>query len=772
MKIDSAPWRFQETQVFLMDVEKNALIHAALDKAPQGVIITSGVDNKVVFINPVMAELMGVEQEILLGRTLTEGFFNAGGKMFYPEKAPYNTSLLKGPDQCGPDNQWVARDIFVIIKPPGGSRVWALMSTSCVYDEQRKTKALISIVHDITRRKHEIERLDYAMTASVDGLWDWDTGREEGYLSPRYYEMLGYRLGEFPPTLKAWQEMLHPDDREQALAKFNGIVNGTSETYNSEYRLRTRNGSYRWFRSRGMRVDEGQGQASVRIVGTHLDITREREMEEELYNSRENLQAELTAQTLDLQNTNRKLESILDSSSESIWVIDGDGTVARINRKSETLLNIRAEEVVGKHYKELVSSGIVDLSVTRKAFQTRRTVTMMQKALRTGRSLLVTSTPVFDDEGNISMVIVNERDLTQLNRLQQELEQVRGETDRIREAMTALNLKELRDQEIIAKSKEMQEVLVAALKLSRINVSTILILGESGTGKGLLAKFIHMKSLNKKGPFVQINCAALPETLLEAELFGYEKGAFTGARDQGKIGLFEMAQGGTLFLDELGELSQSVQAKLLKCLEDKEVFHLGGLKPIKINCTVIAATNVDLVDQVNHKRFRQDLYFRLNTFTLTLPPLRRRPEDILELTMFFLDKYNKAYGMERRISSQGLERLQAYPFPGNVRELENAIKKSVVMSETNLMETVLDSGTTAMNPRGVAMASHTSPGEGKQNFERMVMDFEKDILTRTISHCTTTRAIASHLGMTQSQVMRKLKKHGLSTMLKAKKRMK
>ncbi len=758
-----------------MDVEKNALIHAAVDKAPQGIIITSGVDNTVVFINPVMADLMGVLREDLLGKTLAQGFFNVGGKMFYPEKTPYNTSLLKSPGPSGPDspdNHWVARDIFVIIKPLQGKKIWALMSTSCVSDENRKTTLLISIIHDITERKHEIERLDYAMTASVDGLWDWDTGSEEGYLSPRYYEMLGFRVGEFPPTLKAWEEMLHPDDRKDALAKFDEVVNGSCDTYCSEYRLRTSNGSYRWFRSRGMRVGEREGQGSVRVVGTHLDITREREMEAELYNSRENLQAELKAQTLDLQNTNQKLESILDSSSESIWVIDGDGTVVRINRKSETLLNIRAEEVVGKHYKALVSSGIVDLSVTRKAFQTRRTVTMMQKALRTGRSLLVTSTPVFDDEGKISMVIVNERDLTQLNRLQQELEQVRGETDRIREAMTALNLKELRDQEIIAGSKEMQEVLVAALKLSRIHVSTILILGESGTGKGLLAKFIHMNSLNKKGPFVQINCAALPETLLEAELFGYEKGAFTGARDQGKIGLFEMAQGGTLFLDELGELSQMVQAKLLKCLEDKEVFHLGGLKPIKINCTVIAATNVDLVDQVNHKRFRQDLYFRLNTFTLTLPPLRRRPEDILELTMFFLEKYNNEYGMERRISSRGLERLQSYPFPGNVRELKNAIKKSVVMSETNLMDTVLDATTAAMTPRGGAMAYPVSPEDGKQSFDEMVMAFEKELLIRTISHCTTTRAIASHLGMTQSQVMRKLKKHDLSKVLKANKRMK
>ncbi len=752
-------------------MKNNELIHAAVDQAPQGIIITSTLDNTVIFANPAMEELLGVSRKNLVGKTFTQGFFKKGGKIFYPEKKPYSTLIAPKRNELGSKYRLLARNIFATILQPGGKKLWTLINTASVLDHHHKMVAMISIVHDITARKHEIDRLDYAMTASVDGMWDWDLTKSKGYLSPRYYEMLGFENEGFPPTLEMWEAMLHPDDRADAIARFNDAVNNTCKAYESRYRLKTKTGQYRWFCARGIVVEKKEGNKATRIVGTHMDITREREMEAALYHSREVLQAELETQTLDLKNTNQKLESILDSSSESIWVIEGDGTVSRINRKSEALLDIRAEEVVGKHYKALISSGVVDVSVTRKAFQTGRPVTMMQKALRTDRSLLVTSTPVFDGDGNISMVIVNERDLTQLNQLQQKLEQARGESKRIKEALTALNLKELREQEIIAESKEMQDVLVAALKLSKISVSTILILGESGTGKGLLAKFIHSNSLNKKGPFVQINCAALPETLLEAELFGYEKGAFTGARDQGKIGLFEMAQGGTLFLDELGELSQSVQAKLLKCLEDKEIIHLGGLNPIKIDCTVIAATNVDLVDQVNRKNFRQDLFFRLNTFTLTLPPLRKRPEDILELSMFFLEKYNKAYGMGRRISPKGLATLQSYPFPGNIRELKNAIKKSVVMSETNLMDTILDDSASAMTPRGLARKYPVDPDNSQQNFDAMVMDFEREILTRTMETCKTTRAIASHLRMTQSQVMRKLKKHDLSKVLKDKKRM-
>ena len=541
------------------------------------------------------------------------------------------------------------------------------------------------------------------------------------------------------------------------------------------------------------------------MVSTLRDITHRKKEEESLQKSNIRLKEEVRTHTIDLEKANRRLESILDNSSESIWVIDADGTVERINRKSEELLAIRPKDVVGKHYLELVNNDIVDQSVTLQAFNERRQVSMMQQALKTGRSLLVTSTPVFDQNGDISMMVVNERDLTQLNDLQSELDQVKNESDRMREALTELNLKELREQSVIAESKEMQQVIATALKLASLNISTILITGESGTGKGLLAKFIHdscygqkkkkgkkrekeengvtrkindadSNPKNQPAPFVQINCAALPETLLEAELFGYEKGAFTGAKDKGKMGLFEMAQGGTLFLDELGELSLPVQAKLLKCLEDKEIMHLGGLTPIKIDCTVIAATNVNLPEQVRQKEFRQDLFFRLNTFTLSLPPLRSRPEDILELALFFLKKYNHTYNMQRRLSSKAIEALQRYPFPGNVRELKNLIKKTVVMSDSDLLDDFQDisphenRASQSRVERRSREPLHVDTTPIGESFDEMVGNFEKEILTKAMEQCTTTRAIAAYLNMTQSQVMRKIKKHKLSDQLKRNRR--
>jgi len=477
----------------------------------------------------------------------------------------------------------------------------------------------------------------------------------------------------------------------------------------------------------------------------------------EVRKSHDFLEKEVKKQTRDLIEANRKLETVLNTSSDSIWVCDGEGTVLSINRASERLLHVNAEDVVGKNVTSLVGQGLMDRSVTMEVIATRRQVSMMQYVAKTKKSILVTGTPVIADDGTISMVIINERDLTRLNELREELQRTRNVSNTYKQELTELNLLELRQQEIIAKSKEMQQVLTTAMKLANLNVSTILVMGESGTGKGLLTKFIHARGKRKNGPFVQINCAALPESLLEAELFGYEKGAFTGAREQGKAGLFEMAEGGTLFLDEIGELALPLQAKLLKCLEEKEIMRLGGLKPIKIQCTIIAATNINLSRNVRNKTFRKDLFFRLNTFTIHMPSLRKRPEDIFEMVHFFLAKYQKAYGVKRRISSRAMDRLLSYKFPGNARELKNTIKKAVVMSEKELIDEFIE-GDVRPDRNGF----RPEPALVRGDMNRQVLDFEKNLLIQGLEICKTTRSLAAHLGISQSAVVRKLKKYKLT----------
>jgi len=609
------------------------------------------------------------------------------------------------------------------------------------------------------------ERLHYALTASEEGIWDWNLASDTGYLSPRYYEMLGYQPNEFKGTGNMWASMLHPDDKTKALQEIVDVIRKKNETYRSTYRLKSKNGSYRWMLSRGIVVRWDERGIPLRLVGTHLDITTAREKDEALLRYKDNLEKEVEKQTKEIKATNRQLETILNASSESIWVFDGTGKVLTINRAAEKLLHINRRDVVGKNIRSLRKNIFFDHAAIRDVLKTRKTVTCLQNIKKPQKQLMVTATPVLSDNGDIQMVIVNERDLTFLNKMRDELDQAQNTTSRYREELTTLNLKELKEQNIIAESKEMQQVIATVMKLARRRVSPILIMGESGTGKGLLAKYIHSKAFDSDKPFVQLNCAALPETLLEAELFGYDKGAFTGARDQGKIGLFEMASGGTLFLDELGEMSLPVQAKLLKCLEEKEVIRLGGLKPVKIDCNVITATNVNLNRQVRHGKFRQDLFFRLNTFTITLPPLRRRPEDIFEMVVFFLKKYNAKYGVKRKISARGIAQIQAYPLPGNVRELKNILKKAVVMGESDILEDLVCSSHPSM-PHQAPTMEHTLSDSDTFDFKGTLMSYEKQLILKALKRYDTTRSLAAFLKLSQSSVVRKLKIHGLSHRLR------
>jgi len=487
------------------------------------------------------------------------------------------------------------------------------------------------------------------------------------------------------------------------------------------------------------------------------------------------LEKEIERKDSELKEVGDTLDAIYNASSESIWVCDGKGTVLSVNKATEELLGVPVYELVGMSTEALVGEGLMDQSVTQKVLKNKRQVSIMQEIPKIGKQLLVTGTPVFDENGEVSMVIVNERDLTQLNRLKEELQDVKEESSRYREELTQSSLNELRSQEIVTQSSEMRDVLITCNKLASIDVSNILILGESGTGKGLIAKYIHKSNARLTGPFVKINCAAVPESLLEAELFGYEKGAFTGAGDKGKIGLFEMAQDGTLFLDEIGDMPLSLQAKLLHCLEEKEIMHLGGLQPIAVNCNVIAATNVDLAEKARQGVFRKDLFYRLNTFPITLPPLRNRSEDILELTLFFLKKFNKEYNLSRKISAAELKKLQGYSFPGNIRELKNSIKRSMILASQNNLHAIVDyerDATPALKESGKTVIpgrDEHSCLEVTDDFNESISAFEKRILMEALKHYRTTRTLAVHLKMTPSQVYRKLTKHQLTHLLGKKK---
>ena len=451
------------------------------------------------------------------------------------------------------------------------------------------------------------------------------------------------------------------------------------------------------------------------------------------------------------------LETIFNRSADGLMLCDGKGRILRMNRATERLNGVRAEEVLGREVRSLLAEGQINRSATLEVLETRRQVSLIQTTPRSGYTLLVTGTPVFDDQDTIAYVVVNERDISLIEDLRRELYQVRQESEKMREELAELALKELENNRIVAESPSMQLTLHLAMKLARIDASNILIQGESGTGKGLLAKFIHKNGLRGKKPFIQINCAALPENLLEAELFGYARGAFTGARESGKAGLFELANGGTLFLDEIGELSAGVQAKLLKYLDDHEIMPLGGTRAKRIDCAVIAATNRDLNQRTKAKKFRLDLLHRLNTFTLSIPPLRERPEDILELVGACLLKYNRKYKRKTFIGHRGYEALKAYGFPGNVRELINTVKQAVVMCDKKFLDDYLIASLRS-DPAGPGVAGVTRE---KTGLRARLDALECDVLRQAASQCANTRQAAAFLKVSQPTVVRKFKKHGI-----------
>ncbi|MCK5098381.1 MAG: sigma 54-interacting transcriptional regulator [Desulfobacteraceae bacterium] len=455
--------------------------------------------------------------------------------------------------------------------------------------------------------------------------------------------------------------------------------------------------------------------------------------------------------------TNLKyLQTIFDKSADGLMICDNKGHILKLNKAAERLNGIKASDVLGRDVKSLVKEGSIDRSATQEVLETGRSVSVIQNTEKSGYTLFVTGTPVFNKTDDICFVVINERDITLLEDMRIKLEQARQESEKIRDELSELNLLELKDNNIVAQSDYMKHTLKLSLKLSKINASNILIRGESGTGKGLLAKFIHKNSLRKNKPLIQINCAALPENLLEAELFGYEKGAFTGANEKGKPGLFEIASNGTILLDEIGDISLNVQAKLLKCLEDHEILPVGSTTPKKIDCSIIAATNRDLETQTIGEKFRLDLFHRLNTFTLHIPPLRDRPEDILELVRIYLKKYNKKYNRKTHIGYKVFEMLKSYQFPGNVRELKNIIKQAVVMCDKKFLDDYIINSLDS-NPLQFNIQNDNT----EYSLNEKIESVEKNMLKKAAKLCKTTREAAAFLSISQPSVVRKFKKYGI-----------
>lgn len=442
-----------------------------------------------------------------------------------------------------------------------------------------------------------------------------------------------------------------------------------------------------------------------------------------------------------IEMSSKVLKKILDHSPNEIYVLDKNAHVVYVNRACEQHYGIKLDEVVGKHNDEMVSKDYWRPLILPRIFKEKKAVTVKQITY-SGKELVTTAIPLLNDEQEIELIITTGQEPNYKDIYLPD-EQEPDDTSN----------NESYKENVITNNKEMNEVIKLCDKVSKVD-TTILIQGESGTGKGVLAKYIHKKSHRSHAPFLSINCATIPEELLESELFGYAEGAFTGATKSGKQGLLELADGGTVFLDEIGEITPKVQAKLLQVIQDLEFLPVGGKEIKKVDIRIMSATNRNLYEMVQNKQFREDLYYRLHVVNLQIPPLRERQEDIVPLTYHFLSVYNKKYQLNRIISQEVLNVFYNYSWPGNIRQLENMVESLVVTSDgiiqTSNLPAILLKNT---KQSGVTQSSSTL------SLELALEELERTMIIDSYKRYRSTRKVANHLSISQSKAARLVRKH-------------
>ena len=448
-------------------------------------------------------------------------------------------------------------------------------------------------------------------------------------------------------------------------------------------------------------------------------------------------------------------DKIINSSLDSLWIADENGKILQVNQIGLKLYNLSPNDVINKNVDELLEKGVFDRSIIKEVIRTKKSHMVINK-LKNVKQLLRVGNPIFNKNGELSLVIIYERDMTELYLLKSDLEKSHAISEGYRSQLKQLTTQDGQWSKANIRSSIMYRVMEKAIRLSQVD-TTILLQGEAGVGKGYFADLIHNTSPRKDKPLIRVDAGAIPEQLIESELFGYEGGAFTGALRRGKPGYIEIAEEGTLFLDEIAEIPLQIQVKLLRFLENNQIVRIGDTTTKTINTRVIAATNKRLDKMVEEGTFRKDLFFRLNVIPLTIPPLRERVDDIPPLIYYFLKKFNQKYSTQKAIFPQALECLCSYSFPGNIRELSNLIEQLVVLLPNDKIdiEDIPSHIRTSYNS-----SKNTLPAHG-WNLQKTVAEIEKDLIARAIKNFGSQRKAAEPLGINHSTLSRKIKKYGI-----------
>lgn len=451
-----------------------------------------------------------------------------------------------------------------------------------------------------------------------------------------------------------------------------------------------------------------------------------------------------------------KLEHVLlqalDHYFGFVFITDGVGNILYLNKSAADCMGTTVEELLSTNCSTLKSSGIVSESVTMTALRNREMTTKLITYPRTGRSILVICVPVFHENGEPALTVSFSQTEDKINDI---IKNIEREKNVAKNALLYMESNLSNQFPVIMESPAAKAAFGYASMVATANIP-VLLQGETGTGKEVMAHFIHRSSDRANEPFIPVNCAAIPRELMEAEFFGYAKGAFTGANREGKYGIFDMVNRGTLFLDELGELPLELQPKLLRVLESGSFSRIGSTTQHHVDVRIIAATNRDLKAMVQRHEFREDLYYRLNVVPIHIPPLRERLEDILALSDLFLSNYNRKYNLNKRLSDQAKETLLHYNWPGNIRELRNIIERLAITSvydELTIDRLTLEgNGREVLPPEGPPSSEVEYAGTLKEQLRR----FEQDVIQHTLDACGGDINEAAHrLGISRSSLYQK-----------------
>ncbi len=602
----------------------------------------------------------------------------------------------------------------------------------------------------------EVDRYKLAFRGTNDGLWDWDLRTNEIYFSPSWKSMLGFMEDEIGSSKDEWFSRIHPEDIERVEEGIDISLDELNGHYEDVYRMLHEDGTYRWVLCRGIVLRDADGKP-YRMVGSNTDISERMWTEERL----QQVASELEEGNRQIAFSNQRLEAVLNSTGDAIAMFSVEKQLLFANHRYMEMFGLSDEAlktVPGEELWQRIAECFQEPELYGQAIAyfienpENELEEMVEMKTPERRMLYHLIAPVHYAEEDIIGYITVYRDISK----EIQADQMRAEVLRLRAELEA----EYSFDNIVGGSTQMRDVYARIQQASQSDIA-VLVHGESGTGKELVARAIHFNSSRKTGPFVAVNCVAIPETLIESELFGHESGAFTGASAR-KIGKFEQANGGTILLDEIGEMPVSLQTRFLRVLQEREIQRVGGTSTIPIDVRVIATTNRDLDAAMKAGIFREDLFYRIAAFPIFIPPLRERREDIPLLAEHFLGRAGQKAGKSISvISAEAMRLLIDYDWPGNVRELENAIERGVLLETSG----VLQADNLPLEISSVDGQFFISFTEGEDLMRVQIPPLE-DMEKRLLQHALKVTGYnitetARSLGISRVTVYRKLKKHNL-----------